>query len=691
MKIKIYSIEACFILLIFLNLSCTSKKYYLESERKIYLEKAKIKPAFITLPPGSVTPSGWIKDWAEAAAQGITGHLDEYSTAFAEAWKGQGFEARGVGPDGTGWPLEQGSYWLDGAVRLAYILKDTALIRKVSKRLDYVVNGVLNGGESFIYWKNTKGLLIDSSRALPSEASLQSFNNWAHSHMGRALVAYYQATHDKRILKALVKVYKQFPVGDLWSDFSDVSGACNIDPMIDTYLMSGDQTILDSILSFSNRTSYKDVAGRWSKGNLTPGHNVVYYEDIRVPALLYDWTGNKTDLDASLKAIEWGEKNYLLPVGVLSGEEWQAGIGATRNIETCDVSTSEWTFLQMLRITGDKNFSDRIEKIFFNAAAAPVDREFKTMCYYQSLNRYSSSLPGVKPTHPSVENSYEYTKIGCEVLCCIGNLNRIIPNYIMNMWMATMDHGLAATLYGPCKLHTKIAKDISVNIDCQTSYPFGELINMTIDPEKEIRFPLYLRVPEWCQNPEIKVNGTAVDCQQKGKDFIKISRLWKKNDKITLHFPMNVEIVKGRETPYPQVSYFDKGRIIAKDTTINNPYECVYYGPLLFSLAIPDQNPNKRMPNVKFNYALDVNPNNVAGQIEVIRKAMPVKWDWSPNAPIQLRVKAKEFDWEPTENQPLPFEPVKGKISAQINLVPYGCTKFRVTMFPVTKASWSSF
>ena len=692
MKIKIYSIEVCFILLIIESLGCTSKKDYLESERKSFVENAKIKPAVRSVPPGSVTPNGWIKDWAEAAAKGITGHLDEYSTAFAEAWKGQSFEAKGVGPDGTGWPLEQASYWLDGAVRLAYILKDTALIKKVSKRLDYVVNGVLNGGESFIYWEDTKGVLIDTTSSTRVEGrNPTSFNNWAHSQMGRALVAYYQATHDKRILKALVKVYKQFPIGDLWSDFSDVSGACNIDPMIDTYLMSGDQTILDSILSFSNRASYKDVANRWSKGNLTPGHNVIYYEDIRVPALLYDWTGNKTDLNASLKAIEWGEKNYLLPVGVLSGEEWHAGIGATRNIETCDVSTSEWTFLEMLRITGDKSYSDRIEKIFFNAAAAPVDREFKTMCYYQSLNRYSSSLPGVKPTHPSVKNSYEYTRIGCEVLCCVGNLNRIIPNYIMNMWMATMDHGLAATLYGPCNLHTKIAKNISVNIDCQTSYPFGELINMTVDPEKEIKFPLYLRVPEWCENPEIKVNGTSIDAQLEGKGFIKISRLWKKNDKITLHFPMRVKVVKGRETPYPQVSYFDKGRIIAKDTTINNPYECIYYGPLLFILAIPDQNPNYRMPNAKFNYALDVNSNNVANQIEVIRKAMPLKWDWSLDSPIQLRVKAKEFNWEPTENQPLPIEPVKSKISAEINLVPYGCTKFRVTMFPVAKASWNSF
>jgi hypothetical protein len=684
MKEQIYSIKIFFSFLLLLYQGCTSGKYNIAFESKAYSEHAKISPSFMPLYPGAITPKGWIKDWAESAAKGITGHLDEYSPTFGEAWKGYGFEAMGANTDGTGWPLEQASYWLDGAVRLAYILEDSILINKVSKRLDYVVNGVINGGESFIYWKNNRGVLIDTTSSIYNEnRDPTSFNNWAHSQMGRALVAYYQATHRKRILEALVKVYKRFPIGDLWSDFSDVSGACNIDPMIDTYVMSGDKTILDSILSFSNRPSYKSVVDKWLKGYLVPGHNVIYYEDIRVPALLYNWTGNRADLNASLAAIEWGEKKYLLPVGILSGEEWHAGIGSTRNIETCDVEASEWTFLSMLRITGDKSYADRIEKIFFNAAAAPVDRDFKTMCYYQSLNRYSNSLPGMEPRAPG-KGSYKYTRTGCKVLCCVGNVNRIIPNYVMNMWMATTDHGLAATLYGPCRLHYKVAENIAVNIDCHTSYPFGEWINMTVNPEKDVQFPLYLRVPDWCQNAEIKVNGTEIDNHQKGKGFIKISRLWKRNDQIALYFPMNVKIVKGEETPYPQVSYFNKGRVIAKDTAIKNPYECVYYGPLLFSLPIADHDPNREMPNAKFNYALDVSLDNAEEQVEIIHKAMPIKWNWSiEGAPLQLRLKAKEFSWKPTENQPLPNGSVKSKISTQINLVPYGCTKFRVTMFPV--------
>jgi len=108
---------------------------------------------FITLPPGAVGARGWLRDWAADALNGITGHLDEYSNTYGEAWKGHAFEARGVQPDGTGWPLEQCSYWLDGAVRLAWIMQDKALMEKVRHRLDTVVAGVREGGATLIYWR----------------------------------------------------------------------------------------------------------------------------------------------------------------------------------------------------------------------------------------------------------------------------------------------------------------------------------------------------------------------------------------------------------------------------------------------------------------------------------------------------------------------------------------------------------
>ena len=82
-------------------------------------------------------------------------------------------------PNGEGWPLEQCSYWLDGAVRLAYILNDTALISKVTKRLDTVVSGVLDGGESFIYWR-PKSVLDESVGSPPRAGSIRQLGSLSH-------------------------------------------------------------------------------------------------------------------------------------------------------------------------------------------------------------------------------------------------------------------------------------------------------------------------------------------------------------------------------------------------------------------------------------------------------------------------------------------------------------------------------
>ena len=67
---------------------------------------------------------------------------------------------------------------------------------------------------------------------------------------------------------------------------------------------------------------------------------------------------------------------------------------------------------------------------------------------------------------------------------------------------------------------------------------------------------------------------------------------------------------------------------------------------------------------------------------------MPARWDWPLDAPIASRVAARQFDWMPSDVQALPSEPIEGGVSTTIRLVPYGCTKFRISMFPVTRKAW---
>jgi len=120
------------------------------------------------------------------------------------------------------------------------------------------------------------------------------------------------------------------------------------------------------------------------------------------------------------------------------------------------------------------------------------------------------------------------------------------------------------------------------------------------------------------------------------------------------------------------------------------PYATVSYGPLLFALPIPDTK-DANTPDLasKWNYALDVPGEKLGSDITVERSPMPARWDWPLESPLKLRAHAVSFDWNSEPEKPLPSEPVaSGEAPERITLIPYGCTKFRVSMFPVTEKTF---
>jgi hypothetical protein len=635
----------------------------------------QVPPAFLPLPPGSVEPAGWLRDWAVAARNGITGHLDEDHAVFADAWKGFQIKAPNAAADGTGWPLEQCAYWLDGALRLGFVLHDEALVKKIRARLDPVVDGVHEAdfGTSFIHWK-------------PGYKP-EDFNSWAHSQLGRALVALYLGTGERRVLDALVKVYADYPVNMGTTHFQGVSGLCNLEAMLETYSLSGDRRVLDRALAAVAQPGVVADFQAWGEGRLEPGHMVILYENIRLPALVYPWSGDQRQLQATQGALKWLDENHMLPYGVASGEEFASGVGAFRKTETCDVTAMLLAHSWMYRIQGHGDFGDRMERAFFNAGAAPIARDWQTMCYYQSPNRLrSDSLPCEQPKCPGPEG-VRFHRLGCpSVLCCVGAVNRIIPNYIMHMWMATRDNGLAATLYGPGTVSALAGPRVPVKLTTTTDYPFDEMIRVRVEPEQAVEFPLYLRIPGWCQHARLTVAGAPLPATPDNHGFVRIVRTWSQGDVVELQLPMTPRVLRGFETPFPEAN---RGYFAFEPDSVFQPrrlpYASVLYGPLLFALPIRDVDPNTPADDAKWQYALDISASQRDGGIQVARRPMPAHWDWPLDAPLMLNAPAQAFTWQPTDAQALPGQPVIGDTTETIRLVPYGCTKFRISMFPVTQ------
>jgi uncharacterized protein len=169
------------------------------------------------------------------------------------------------------------------------------------------------------------------------------------------------------------------------------------------------------------------------------------------------------------------------------------------------------------------------------------------------------------------------------------------------------------------------------------------------------------------------VRGAGWPAEPDAKGFVRLERLWKSGDTLRLRLPMSVSVNTGRD-----------------NNAQGAPYASLSYGPLLFALPIADtKDANTPDKTVRWNYALDARDNKLASGITVERRPLPDRWNWPLESPLKLRASAVSFDWRPEPKKPLPSAPLKAMTAPQnITLVPYGCTKFRVSMFPITERAW---
>jgi hypothetical protein len=642
--------------------------------------------AFLPLPPGAVEPAGWLRDWCLAARDGFTGHMDEYDDEFKRAWApnhkmtGEGlFWYKGA------WPYEGGGYWFDGLARLGYALHDEALIQQAKRRLDAVADHMNTNGLLFLWWldRNNPG----DRKAVT--AALEGWPLWACGLLGRAMTGFYAGSGDPHILEALEKAYAGDPDCLRWI----TGNMSNPWPAFDTYSWTGNPAIANALDAMFKKegAALLPSLNRYRKApDLKPGttvdnaHVVEFIESTTPWAVGYLWTGDARYLQATIGWHDLLERVAMQPHGVPVSDEWYGPTGAFRGSETCDVAGYVWSQICLLLVTGEGRMADRLERAFFNAGPATVSRDFKSHVYFQSPNRFANLSPDF-PHGPRASGGAYQPKHA--PLCCTAALNRIVPWFVTHMWMATYDNGLAATCYGPCKVTALAADHVPVVIVCKTDYPFNDAVDLSVQPARETAFPLDFHIPGWCTAPTLSVNGSAVVVERNTRGFARINRRWKAGDTVQLRLPMTASVQRGRDAasgpPYDGAHRITPVTLPEETSTRGVPYASVSYGPLLFALPIPDTaDANTPDPAAKWNYALDVQEPGVT----VERGAMPATWDWPLAAPLKLRANVVEVAWNPDPKAPrLPLLPAaKRKSPQRLTLVPYGCTKFRISMFPVT-------
>jgi hypothetical protein len=657
---------------------CTDKK-----ENRFYNSNPAplLQNAYIKLPLGAVKPEGWLKSQLQAQAAGLTGNLDDFWPDLVNSsWKG--------GP-GEAW--ERGPYYLDGLVPLAYLLDDSRLIEKVKTWIEPILASSSDSG-----WYGP----------------VKNRDRWPLAVANKVLMQYYEATGDKRATDVLTKYFRY--LHDTAPDWPDKEwrGVRAMENAVTGYWLFRqikEPWVLETIESIqknsSDWTSYyekfpwdsaasadKKIPLNWGADGLT-AHVVNNAMAIKYPGLWYQQSKDARYKNAVFAGISKYDLNHGQAGGRFSGDEHLSGKSPVRGTELCSIVEYMFSLENLYEIFGDNMLADRLEMLTYNSLPGTTTPDMWAHQYDQQSNQVLvSAAKRDWSTNGDFSNIYGLKP---NFACCLANMHQGWPKFVESMWMATNDNGIVAVAYGPSIVKAKAGRGNEVTIKEETDYPFKGEIRMKISITGKIKFPLYLRIPVWAETVQISYRNKSVE--GKGGGTVRLEEKWRDGDEIIINIPLKLRY----------------------ETRYNNSIS-ILRGPLYFSLRIDKEYKKVKIDNDNFiykgsvdweiypksdwNYGLIIDKENLMRGNQLIENPVALYpfadkgdmvWSadssayvkWEMDAPVIIRTRGMKIrDWtmmnNSAANPPLSLIKPEGD-PEEVTLVPYGCTRLRITEFPV--------
>jgi hypothetical protein len=637
-------------------------------------------PAFRPLPLSAIRPRGWLARQLRIQADGLSGHLDEFWPDIRDS--------RWFGGRAEGW--ERAPYWLDGVLPLAWLLDDAELKAKAAGHMDYIIRHQAADG-----WL---GPDADSYEAR------KRTDMWSLMLALKVLAQYGDIAGDLRaavaVEKSLHRLGRHIGPNPLfnWGMFRSFEALI---PLLWLHERGGGSSTGDGkywrhdsggdwLLDAAETINCQgfDWAGyfeewpavdraratRWTH----PAHVVNVAMALKAPALLWRLGGGERLRQMPRKMLKLLDAHHGQATGIFTGDECLAGPDPAQGTELCAVVEAMYSLEQLVAILGDADFADRLERLAFNCLPATLSPDMWSHQYVQQANQVSCT---VKPKPVWTTDGPESNIFGLEPNygCCTADFSQGWPKFAAHLWMATPDGGLAAISYAPCAVRHR-TKDTAVEIEVETEYPFRDTVKLAVTVDRSARFPLVLRIPGWAAGATVRT-GNCEELRPAAGGFCRLDRDWQGATEVELTLPMRT---RGE-------------RRFRNSLSISR-------GPLVYALAPGEQwtrlgsdRPYREPPHADYevrpttpwNYAIDASEATLDRDLAFVEGPVGA-CPFSPEgAPVSAKARGRRLPgW--VENADgsttLPASPVSiAGPEEELQLLPYGCCRLRVTELPTLK------
>jgi len=190
----------------------------------------------------------------------------------------------------------------------------------------------------------------------------------------------------------------------------------------------------------------------------------------------------------------------------------------------------------MFLLTGDSKYAEIVELALYNSVLSGVSMGGTKFFYTNPLAAakdypYHFRWEGGRVPYISKSN------------CCPPNTVRTIAE-VSDYMYSVGEEGLYINMYGGNNLSTKLKDGSSIKLEQITNYPWDGKIVMTINEIASKQTSMFLRIPGWCKNASIKINGKTILQTIKFNSYNEIKRSWKAGDRIELTLDMPATLIE---------------------------------------------------------------------------------------------------------------------------------------------------